>query len=463
MEALSTSLVVLLLISGLGLTGASYNTCKDTLISNGYSMSDSAYYEFYQAANDPDNIVFINNNQAYLSEQWSAIQSESVPITPPDYDHDNVESVPITSPYDPVAEWYVKTILGAAGNIENTGSPFIFNIEDAVYSSAVDGVWSQSSETQSVSVWTDDLLADAYLQQYGKPSKAISDGHGGYYQGVISISESSGNLIYDIYHFDSKGGRLKLFSNSYPPNFYYYYYNDFYIEELSDGSQVCHYVVTSQLTQDTDLLVKDSLSSTLTFPDERTEEIEEKKTGEQTELTINPDGSITLPDGTLVYPNADGTYTINGTDYAPSTVIPNINDLLQQLLDLQQQIDDLKYDLTIDNDTTNNNISEAVDEAVSSYEGDFSEFLLNSRITQVFPFCLPFDFVRGLKLLSSSPVAPSFDIDFNIPAFGAYPGTSNVISLDLEVYSKYFIVVRWVTTILFIISLCFLTYKLIKW
>lgn len=449
MEAVTASMLVILIISGLGLTGASYNTCKDTLISNGYSMSDSAYYEFYQAANDPDNIIFINNNQVYLSEQWSAIQSESVPITPPDYDHDNVESVPIQPFNDPFSAWYDAFISGSTAPIEN----FQYSAVDSIYS---------SSSSQQVSVNSDDLSADPYLSQYGKPAKTVSDGHGGYYLSTLSL-DSNGYISYSIYHIDSSGGRLKLFNNVYPATVDYYHYNDFYIEELADGSQVCHYVEDIQFYENSDRFTKSSASSAISFPDEKTGDIEEVKSDEFVDITVNPDGSITLPDGTVVYPNSDGTYTINGTDYAPSTVIPNINDLLQQLLDLQQQIDDLKYDLTIDNDTTNNNISEAVDEAVGAYEGDFSEFLLNSRITQVFPFCLPFDFVRGLKLLSSSPVAPSFDIDFNIPAFGAYPGTSNVISLDLEVYSKYFIVVRWVTTILFIISLCFLTYKLIKW
>lgn len=426
MEAVTASMLVILIISGLGLVGASYSQCQNTLSSNGYNLTDSQLQSFYEAANDPDNIYYINTHSESLSDDWSAITSGETDLS----------------------EWYSNYVIEAGGN--SSGSI-----------SSVDSAWVEGGETQSVTVWTDDLLADAYLQQFGKPSKAISDGHGGYYQGVIT--SNNGYISYDIYHFDSSGGRLKLFSNTYPATGDYYHYNDFYIEELADGSQVCHYVQDIQFYENSDRFTRVSDSSVISFPDERTEEIEEKKTGEQTELTINPDGSITLPDGTLVYPNADGTYTINGTDYAPSTVIPNINDLLQQLLDLQQQIDDLKFDLTIDNDTTNNNISEAVDEAVGAYEGDFSEFLLNSRITQVFPFCLPFDFVRGLKLLSSSPVAPSFDIDFNIPAFGAYPGTSNVISLDLEVYSKYFTVVRWVTTILFIISLCFLTYKLIKW
>ena len=171
-----------------------------------------------------------------------------------------------------------------------------------------------------------------------------------------------------------------------------------------------------------------------------------------------------MPDGTVVYPNADGTYTIGGTDYAPSKVIPNINDLLKQLLDLQERIDELENELQFEKEKDNvTDVSEAVDDAVASYEGDLSEFLLNSRITKVFPFCLPFDFVRGMKLLSTSPVPPKFDVNFDIPSFGAYPGTHNVITLDLGLYSKYFTVVRWVTTILFILSLCFLTYKLIKW
>lgn len=192
--------------------------------------------------------------------------------------------------------------------------------------------------------------------------------------------------------------------------------------------------------------------------------LRKKKTGETSDVAINPDGSITLPDGTLVYPNSDGTYTINGTDYTPSTILPDINDLLKQLLDLQEQIKELENSLQFEKDKADSlDVSESVDAAVGAYDGDLSEFLLNSRITQVFPFCLPFDFVRGIKLISATPVAPKFDINFDIPSFGLYPGTHDVITLDLSVYSKYFNVVRWVSTVLFIISLCFLTYKLIKW
>lgn len=406
----TSSILVLLLIFGLGLSGASYNQCSDTLSSNGYSLTDSQVQTFYEAANDPDNISFINSNSDYFSNQWESIEviSDS-------------------------SSWY--------GNY----------ISDPVDVSSVDNLFSSSSSSQQVSVNSDDYYANPAAD--GR-IMMISDGHGGYY--LSTLRSHSDNISYDIYHYDSNGNSFKLSSNVAPSGFYYY---TFYVEELADGSQVCHLLRTMVSTGN----VADMALSPVTFSDSKTGEIEEVKSDEFVDVSINPDGSITLSDGTLVYPNADGTYTINGTDYAPSAVIPDYNELLRQLLDLQRQIDDLKYDLTNDNDTTYNNVSEAVDEAVSSYEGDFSEFLLNSRITQVFPFCLPFDFVRGLKLLSSDPVAPCFDIDFNIPAFGAYPGTNNVITLDLAVYSKYFTVVRWVTTILFVISLCFITYKLIKW
>lgn len=41
---------------------------------------------------------------------------------------------------------------------------------------------------------------------------------------------------------------------------------------------------------------------------------------------INPDGSITLPDGTLVYPNTDGSYTIDGKTYSPEYDLGSYND-----------------------------------------------------------------------------------------------------------------------------------------
>lgn len=429
MDAVTSSMLVILLVFGFGLAGASYDTCKDTLTNNGYNMSDSQYHSFYEAANDPDNINYINTHADTLSNDWSQIITGETSLS----------------------DWYDNYVIEASGNTSGTTSP-------------VDSQWVENGVTESVTVWDDDLRADAYLQQYGKPgTRTISDGHGGYYQAVLSSSDLG--ISYYVVHYDVDG-RKKVLYNILEgmPESYKYLYFDFHVVELEDGTQRAIVEKTYRRPPHDDETFVKSEESIITFSNEKIGEIEEKKTGETTDVAINPDGSITLPDGTLVYPNSDGTYTINGTDYTPSTILPDINDLLKQLLDLQEQIKDLENSLQFDKDKADSfDVSESVDAAVGSYEGDLSEFLLNSRITQVFPFCLPFDFVRGLKLISSSPVPPKFDINFDIPSFGAYPGSHNVITLDLGVYSKYFNVVRWVSTVLFIISLCFLTHKLIKW
>ena len=439
MDAVSTSMVILLLIFGLGLSGASYSQCKDTLSSNGYNFTDSQYQSFYEAANDPDNINYINTHSDSLSNDWTLVSSGDTSLS----------------------EWYDNYVIEASGN--TSGSSL----------SPVDSLWVEGGESQSVTVWDDDLREDAYLKLYGTHGKTVSDGHGGYYYSYIDNSSSSSTSVgtYFVYHYDSDGNSKRLFQGDVPvlsgPDVVYgtvSIYYDFYIVENENGSQTC-YTTQAKTVNNAKLEQVNYLNtydSTLNFSDERTSEIEEQK-GDPIELVVNPDGSITLPDGSLVYPNPDGTYTIGGTDYAPSKSIPDINDLLDQLLDLQQQLDELKK-LQFDKDTTSSfDVSQSVEDAVGAYDGDLSEFLLNSRITQVFPFCLPFDFVRGLKLFSTSPVAPKFDINFDIPSFGAYPGTHNVISLDLGVYTKYFTVVRWSTTIIFIISLTLITSKLIKW
>lgn len=58
------------------------------------------------------------------------------------------------------------------------------------------------------------------------------------------------------------------------------------------------------------------------------------------QLPIAADGSITLPDGTKVYPNSDGTYNIDGVPYSPTYNLAAYDDtallnLLQTLIDAQ--------------------------------------------------------------------------------------------------------------------------------
>lgn len=174
---------------------------------------------------------------------------------------------------------------------------------------------------------------------------------------------------------------------------------------------------------------------------------------------LNPDGSVTY-NGVTYYPNSDGTITINNQAYDPRYDFTSYNnsaltDLLNYLIQL---INDLENQLTYEEDN-------AYDGATSSsvaYEGELSEFIYNGSWATIFPFSIPWDFVRGVKLLSAKPEAPRFEIPFEVPKFGLFNGYSTVIVLDFSTYTKYFYVVRWFTTVCFIGGLCFITFKIVK-
>lgn len=174
---------------------------------------------------------------------------------------------------------------------------------------------------------------------------------------------------------------------------------------------------------------------------------------------LNPDGSVTY-NGVTYYPNSDGTITINNQAYDPRYDFTSYNNsaLMDLLNYLIQLINDLENQLTYEEDN-------AYDGATSSsvaYEGELSEFIYNGSWATIFPFCIPWDFVRGVKLLSAKPEAPRFEIPFEVPKFGLFNGYSTVIVLDFSTYTKYFYVVRWFTTVCFVGGLCFITFKIVK-
>lgn len=186
------------------------------------------------------------------------------------------------------------------------------------------------------------------------------------------------------------------------------------------------------------------------------------------QLPIAADGSITLPDGTKVYPNADGTYTIDNSVYSPTYNISNYDDsallgLLQQLL---QKVGELENKLEFEKDTaTDEELEEKLEvaaEEAQSYTGSLSEFMLDSAITKVFPFCLPFDFVRGIKLFNASPQTPIFTYYIKIPAVGSFAGTQIEITIDFSKFETLASISRWVSTVGFAFSLIFISTKIVK-
>lgn len=171
-------------------------------------------------------------------------------------------------------------------------------------------------------------------------------------------------------------------------------------------------------------------------------------------------------DGTQVTPdmlNPDGTVTIDGTTYYPKDFIdwdkfkdPAIIDLLNQIL---SKIDDIDV---IEPDTTKDLVDSITDSVDISVSEELSDYMMPTGISSVFPFCLPFDLYRGIKLLSVKPVAPVLEIPFEVPEFGLFKGYKTTLTIEFEKYDKYFSVFRWGTYLIFAFGLIFITTKIVK-
>ena len=95
----------------------------------------------------------------------------------------------------------------------------------------------------------------------------------------------------------------------------------------------------------------------------------------------------------------------------------------------------------------------AESEAVA--ENDF-DIKTPDTIIDKFPFCLPFDIYTIFNLLSAQPVAPEFEIPFEMEGYFEY-----TIDVDLSEFETVATIVRWFLYIIFIIGLILVTNKLI--
>lgn len=159
--------------------------------------------------------------------------------------------------------------------------------------------------------------------------------------------------------------------------------------------------------------------------------------------------------------NPDGTAIVDGVTYDPTEFVDYSKFNEQAIIDLLNQIlDAINNSAVVDE---SNPTDEFVDDVSVSLDIEaINNFKVPSGIASVFPFCLPFDFVRGLQLLAVPPVAPVFEVPFTIPEFGMFPGFEDTVKLDFAEYSKYFEVGRWVQVIIFSIGLCFISFKVVK-
>lgn len=177
------------------------------------------------------------------------------------------------------------------------------------------------------------------------------------------------------------------------------------------------------------------------------------------EYPINDDGTVTI-DGVTYTINDDGSLTVGDDTYYPDYDLPVYDDTA--IIDLLNDILGTLDDATIPSDDTSTKdiIEGATPIAIS--DSDFSKLTMDKSISTVFPFCIPFDFYNGLKLLATKPVAPRFEVPFEIPQYGSFPGFKKMIVVDFAEYEKYFYVVRWGMFAISMFGMCFLTFKIVK-
>ena len=179
-----------------------------------------------------------------------------------------------------------------------------------------------------------------------------------------------------------------------------------------------------------------------------------------TTYDVNGDGTVTIDDNTIPI-NDDGSVTVDGNPYYPDYDISpypgtSIGDLITTIINNIDVVDETPTD---DADKV---LDDALIDAPEIANTQFSSLLVPKTISTVFPFCIPRDFYIGIKMLSEEPEAPKFEVPFEIPEYGSFPGVKKMIVIDFSEYSSAFAVVRWVNYMLFMFAICFITFKIVK-
>lgn len=95
--------------------------------------------------------------------------------------------------------------------------------------------------------------------------------------------------------------------------------------------------------------------------------------------------------------------------------------------------------------------------AVPDVDIDTGSYTVN--LTNIFPFCLPFDFIRLLDALDAEPVTPVFEFPFVVPALDI----DITVKFDMSFLEPAMEVFRMGETVGFVILLIVLTQRVIKW
>lgn len=165
------------------------------------------------------------------------------------------------------------------------------------------------------------------------------------------------------------------------------------------------------------------------------------ETPDGTKVTVdmlNPDGTV---DGQPVTPDL--------TKFDEEAILDLINDMLEASKNTYETADP-------DNDVNPDDIS------VPEVSEELGNFTVSPSIITVFPFCLPFDFVRGMKTLVQKPKVPVFKAELDLTYFCGYDLGKHEIEISLEKWEPAAVVCRWFSILLFTYTLILLTGKIVK-
>ncbi len=177
-----------------------------------------------------------------------------------------------------------------------------------------------------------------------------------------------------------------------------------------------------------------------------------------TTYDVGGDGTVTIDDNTIPI-NDDGSVTVDGNPYYPDYDISpypgtSIGDLITTIINNIDVVDD----------TTDDDIDDILDNVDAPAIGvdALDSMILPKAIFTVFPFCLPHDFVRGMKLFAAKPQTPHFEVDLKVPAFLNVPAQTWHFEIDLEQFEPLARITRWLSFISFSLLLIQLSATIVK-
>lgn len=175
-------------------------------------------------------------------------------------------------------------------------------------------------------------------------------------------------------------------------------------------------------------------------------------------LNTGVTGTMSFVSGKTVKPSAFSDFYTSAQTAYETEVVPNLTDDSSVNTPLYNQVMiDTATDVATNSEVavtpplpTASPGTDSGDEDVENYKVDLSE---------VFPFCLPFDFIRFIKVLKAEPVTPVFEFPFVVPSLGI----DMVVTLDMSFLEDIMVIFRTGETVCFILFLISITPKMIKW